>query len=85
MLGMSVSAQSEREWETYLRDVVTVEDVGTAAWEEMYEQLCELDQHPINLNQASREQLEQLPFLSAQQVEDIMAYLYQYGPMKSSA
>ena len=42
MLGMSVSAQSEREWETYLRDVVTVEDVGTAAWEEMYEQLCEL-------------------------------------------
>lgn len=85
MLGMSVSAQSEREWETYLRDVVTVEDVGTAAWEEMYEQLCELDQHPMDLNQASREQLEQLPFLSAQQVEEMVAYLYQYGPMKSLA
>ncbi|MBO7539886.1 MAG: helix-hairpin-helix domain-containing protein [Prevotella sp.] len=83
MLGMSVSAQSAREWETYLREVITVEDVGSAAWEEMYEQMCELDQHPINLNQASREQLEQLPFLSAQQVEEIMAYLYQYGPMKS--
>ncbi len=85
MMSLAARAQSEREWETYLRDVVTVEDVGTAAWEEMYEQLCELDQHPINLNQASREQLEQLPFLSAQQVEDIMVYLYQYGPMKSSA
>ena len=83
MLGMSVSAQSAREWETYLREVITVEDVGSAAWEEMYEQMCELGQHPINLNQASREQLEQLPFLSAQQVEEIMVYLYQYGPMKS--
>ena len=85
MLGMGVSAQSDRLWETYLNEVMTIEDVGTAAWEEMYEQLCELDQHPIDLNQASREQLEQLPFLSAQQVEDIMAWLYQYGPMKSLA
>ena len=85
MLGMSVSAQSEREWETYLNEVMTIEDVGTAAWEEMYEQLCELDQHPMDLNHASREQLEQLPFLSAQQVEEIMVYLYQYGPMKSLA
>ena len=86
MMSMAVRAQSDvYEWETYLREVVTVEDVGSAAWEEMYEQLCELDQHPIDLNQASREQLEQLPFLSAQQVEEIMAYLYQYGPMKSLA
>ncbi len=85
MLSLVAKAQSEREWETYFREVVTVEDVGSAAWEEMYEQLCELDQHPIDLNHASREQLEQLPFLSAQQVEEIMAYLYQYGPMKSLA
>ena len=46
-------AQSEREWETYLNEVITIEDVGTAAWEEMYEQLCELDQHPMDLNCAS--------------------------------
>ena len=81
----TASAQSEREWETYLNEVMTIEDVGTAEWEEMYEQLCELDQHPMDLNHTSREQLEQLPFLSAQQVEEIMAYLYQYGPMKSLA
>ena len=85
MMSLVVSAQSKHEWETYLREVVTAEDVGSAAWEEMYEQLCELAQHPIDLNQASREQLEQLPFLSAQQVEEIMEYLYRYGPMKSLA
>ena len=81
----TASAQQEHEWEEYLNEVLTIEDVGTAAWEELYEQLCELYQHPMDMNHASREQLEQLPFLSAQQVEDIMAYLYQYGPMKSLA
>ena len=81
----TASAQQEHEWEEYLNEVLTIEDVGTAAWEELYEQLCELNQHPVDLNHASREQLEQLPFLSAQQVEEIMAYLYQYGPMKSLA
>ena len=85
VMSIAVKAQSTHEWETYLHEVVTVEDVGMTAWEEMYEQLCELNQHPIDLNHASREQLEQLPFLSAQQVEEIMAYLYQYGPMKSLA
>ena len=85
VLSLVAKAQSAHEWESYLREVVTVEDVGTEMWEEMYEQLCELDQHPMDLNHASREQLEQLPFLSAQQVEEMMMYLYQYGPMKSLA
>ena len=85
VMSLAAKAQSTYEWETYLRDVVTVEDVGSAAWEEMYEQFCELDQHPMDLNHVSREQLEQVPFLSAQQVEEIMAYLHQYGPMKSLA
>ena len=85
VLSLAAKAQSEHEWETYLREVVTVEDVGTEVWEEMYEQLCELNQHPIDLNHASREQLEQLPFLSAQQVEEMMEYLYRYGSMKSLA
>ena len=39
----------------------------------------------MDINQATREQLEQLPFLSAQQVEEIVEYLYRYGPMKSLA
>ena len=83
MLSPVAQAQSGPVWETYLREVITVEDVGNDAWETMYEQLCELAQHPLDLNRASREQLEQLPFLSAQQVEEIMEYLYHYGPMKS--
>ena len=84
-LGMSVDAQTERPWESYLREVMTMEDEGTEVWEETYDLLCDLEQQPIDLNRASREQLEQLPFLSAQQVEEMMSYLYHYGPMKSLA
>jgi len=81
---LSVVAQSQqRPWEDYLREVVTREDDGEAVWEDMYELMCELEQHPIDINHATREQLEQLPFLSSQQVEGLMAYLYRYGPMKS--
>ena len=80
-----VSAQDEREWEKYLNEVMTEEDVGETLWEEAYELLCEREQHPLDLNHATREELEQLPFLSAQQVEEIMEYIYRYGPMKSMA
>ena len=78
-----VQAQSGHEWERYLNEVMTAEDAGSVTWEDTYDLLCELEQHPMDINQATREQLEQLPFLSAQQVEEIVEYLYRYGPMKS--
>ena len=84
-MSCCVQAQSGHEWERYLNEVTTAEDAGTAVWEDTYDLLCELAQQPIDINQASREQLEQLPFLSAQQVEEMVEYLYRYGPMKSLA
>lgn len=76
-------AQEGRPWERYLNEVMTVEDAESAAWEEMYELLCDLEQYPLDINRVTREQLEQLPFLSAQQVEGIMEYIDHYGPLKS--
>ena len=40
-------------------------------------------QHPVNLNTATREELERMPFLTASQVEDILFYIYRYGQLKS--
>lgn len=76
-------AQEERPWSQYLNEVMTAEDMESSQWEETYEWLCELEQHPLDINQAKREQLEELPFLSAQQIEELMEYRYRYGPMKS--
>lgn len=85
VLCMGISAQTVHPWEQYFHEVMTAEDAGSAAWEDTYDLLCELEQHPLDINRATREQLEQLPFLSAQQVEEMVEYLYRYGPMKSLA
>ena len=82
-LATGVMAQEQRPWEQYLNEVMTTEDAGSATWEETYELLCELEQHPMDINRVTREQLEELPFLSAQQVEGIMEYLWRYGRMES--
>jgi len=73
----------EHPWEEYLNEVMTAEDAESASWEQTYELLCELELHPIDINQVTREQLEELPFLSAPQIEEIIVYLDRYGPMKS--
>jgi len=48
-----------------------------------YEELLFLSQNPIPLNKTSRDELERLPFLSDTQVENILSYLYRFGPMQS--
>lgn len=52
-------------------------------WQETMEMLEEMTQHPIDFNQATREQLEQLPFLSTQQVMDLIEYRERYGALLS--
>ena len=49
--------------------------------QEQYEELSELAEHPFNINTATKEQLEMLPFLSDKMIENILYYLYKYGPM----
>ncbi|MBR0166287.1 MAG: helix-hairpin-helix domain-containing protein [Prevotella sp.] len=83
VLGMGASAQEARPWERYVNEVMTQEDAESEAWEDTYELLSELEQHPLDINVATREQLEELPFLSARQVEELVEYLDRYGPMKS--
>ena len=60
MLPMALWAQEERAWSKYLNEVMTVEDVESSQWEETYEWLCELEQHPLDINRATRERLEEL-------------------------
>lgn len=78
-------AEEVRPWQSYLDALVETEDYENIRWEDYEEMLSEYAEHPININTATREELEQLPFLSSQQVEDILAYIYRYGGMKSLA
>ena len=81
LLTVPVAAQSD--WHEALREWLTAEDVEESYGEELLEQLEERAQTPINLNQTCREELEELPFLTAQQVEDLTEYLDHYKPMRS--
>jgi hypothetical protein len=83
MAVAAVRAQQERTWEQVWQEVMEAEDMDEADWNENFEHLEQLAEHPIDLNRATREELEQLPFLSSQQVMDLMEYLYRYGPMRS--
>ncbi|MCR4765786.1 MAG: helix-hairpin-helix domain-containing protein [Bacteroidaceae bacterium] len=51
----------------------------TLNWNDLLEELSQ----PIDLNSASKEQLERLPFLSDEQIENILAYIYIHGQMQT--
>lgn len=66
------------EWEEQIGEEETV-----TSWEERYEELSELAEHPMNVNTVTKEELEQLPFLSDEMIERILYYVYKYGPLVS--
>ena len=84
-LEISPVSPSSQPWQQLLMELSATEDFESTLWEDYEEDLEELALHPMNLNTATREELEQLPFLTASQVEDIQAYVYRYGGMKSMA
>lgn len=77
-----VNAQQEQRWEDCYAEVIAIEGKDEEDIPD-YELLCQLADHPININTATKEDLEQLPFLNNQQIEDIMEYLYRYHSLRS--
>ena len=84
MATAAAFAQEQRPWEELWSQLSTAEDMDSEGWEDTYEMLTDLEENPLDINSATREQLEQLPFLNDQQVEDIQEYIYRYGGMKTT-
>ena len=83
LLLVAPAAYAQSDWQEALREWLTAEDMEEAYSEELMEQLEERALTPINLNQTSQEELEALPFLTAQQVEGLIEYLDRYHPIRS--
>ena len=83
LLSLPLKAHAETEWEKWLDGIMLDGEYSEASYEELYDNLLDLQRNGINVNAATREQLLALPFLSDQQVMDIMEYIYQHGSMKS--
>ena len=75
----NVFAQSV--WAEWNENVSTEEEL--LAWQDMYEGLEDIATHPFDLNTVTKEQLEQLPFLSDWMIENILYFIYKYGPLVS--
>ena len=45
-LSVAVTAQQESEWVRYYNEIATIDDVEAENWEETYNMLCEMEEHP---------------------------------------
>lgn len=80
---LACNAQEDRKWETFFKEVCSLEDAESETWENAYDQLCELEEHKIDLNKASKEDLDRLFFLTSTQIEEISEYLYWHAPLRT--
>jgi len=86
---VSSQAQTPRadDWQDLLmqvmEDCATEDDEAAENLQDLMDELQELASHPINLNQATEEQLQRLPFLDKDEREALLTYLFRYAPMRS--
>lgn len=80
---MALSAQNDDTWEELFNLTEQLEDTESDQWEQNYEQLSDLATDKIDINRCTREDLSLLPFLSAQQIMDIMEYRDRAGRIET--
>lgn len=85
MWALCVSAQTY-SWQDFLTEISATLDEeyqDSPEWTVFLDEMQELHASPMNINVATADDLKRLPFLSDQQIEDIQAYIYLHGEMKS--
>ena len=71
---LATSGQNDDTWEQLFEQTGQLEDTEQERWQQTYEELSDLAASKMDLNRCTREDLSRLPFLSAQQIMDIMEY-----------
>ena len=74
IFALNVFSQNDYSWEDFLEQMGQSENIDDGSLEQLYDELNELYETKLDINTCSREQLESLPFLSFQQVMDIIEY-----------
>lgn len=72
---------SVSSWEENMEQLAMDEEETN--WEDELEELSHRLREPVNINTASKQQLEQFPFLTDIQIENILAYIYIRGQMQT--
>jgi DNA uptake protein ComE-like DNA-binding protein len=69
----------EQQIATIVENFVAENEDESIDFESLYDELIQMAQHPVNLNIATQENLEAIPFLTNVQVENILYYRYRFG------
>lgn len=77
------AVQEPRPWQGWLDNIFSDDEEDATAKEDSYNMICYLELHPININTATRGDIEQLPFLTRRQAEDICEYVFYRKPLAS--
>ncbi len=64
-----------------IEDYVSQSETSSDDVEMLYEQLYDLYEHPINLNTATIDQLEQIPFITPRQINAFLQYRKRFGQL----
>lgn len=81
--SLALHAQTDNSWKDYLDHIGQGEDIDRGQLELLYDDLDELANTKIDINSCTREDLLRLPFLSDQQVMDLMEYRYKVGRLNT--
>ncbi|MCF0196356.1 MAG: helix-hairpin-helix domain-containing protein [Bacteroidaceae bacterium] len=83
-LCATTSLAQSYSWEDFADEMAVDEELAeNEEWQYQLLELKELHDKPLNINTATIEDLCQLPFLSEEQIEQIHAYIYLHGEMKT--
>lgn len=78
------AGQNQYSWDDFMQEYANDDELLDEDARLVYlEELKQLHEHPVNINTASIEDFQQLPFLNERQIESIHAYIYLHGEMKT--
>lgn len=83
--AISALAQHQYSWDDFVQEYAADDEALLDEEERLIylEELKLLHEHPLNINSASVEDFQQIPFLNEQQIESIHAYIYLHGQMQT--
>jgi hypothetical protein len=82
-LRAQVSANNT-EWMQYLEELAESDERNPDDIAQLFDDLSYLSEHPFNLQTVTKQDLERLPFLTDIQIENLLYYIYKYGPLVDS-
>lgn len=84
LLGTSVARAQQYEWDDFVQEFLSDEEhAEDEEWMRSLEELKAIHEQPMNINTAGIDDLARLPFLTERQIEEIHAYIYLHGEMKT--